>query len=489
MPILCACVPSYNVAVLRRDRPETAAGPLLVVDRLERGHVIDLDEAAFALGARAGMTLAQASASAREAAIAVADPVRSRALWEETLDALDAASPLVEDAAEGTAFVEMRGISGTPQRWIESAREALASIALPFRIGLAQNKFTARAATLVCDGTIVAPGEEGAFLAPLPLRTLAGECACDERTIERLRLLGISTLGQLAALPHGPFVRRFGPAAARWHDRSRGRDAEPLVPRPRKLRIDRARYGEGSAEREDQLLFALRSLVAQVADDIAYAGKRCAELTLTMECEDASSHELTARLARPTAQMQTLFDLLRAKLEGTTLRAPVIGLRLVAGRLETGGSPLSLFAQHDPDPETIAIAIARLDAALGEGHALHAQVAEGFRYESRAAYVPFDPEATCGWHKLPVPEQSLPPSPVFGYRMLDAQPIAVTLAGGAPARIDGHRVVEHAGPWRVEERWWDAPLSREEYDVLLADGALWRIAREPAGWIRLGVYD
>jgi protein ImuB len=489
MSIVCACVPSYNVAVARLSDPVLCDRPLIVADRLERGHAIDLDDEAFALGARAGMTLVQAAACVREAAIAVADPARSRAIWDGVLDALDAASPLVEDAAEGTAYLDMRGIEGSPQRQLAGVREALEASGLPFRLALAANKFTARAAALCADGTIVPDGDERAFLAPLSLRILD----CDRSSGERLDVLGITTLGDLAALPFGPFVRRFGGDAARWHLAARGIDDRPIVPRPRALRIDRALYGEGSAEREDQLLFALRALVTQVADDVAYAGKRAARLALMLECEDASTHAIVATLARPTAQMQTMFDLLRAKLEGTTLLSPVIGLRLVAERLETGGSLLSLFAQHDPDPEAVAIAIARLDAALGEGCAQRAHAVEGFRAESRAAYAPFDPDGfvTSGKTKAKRAEALAPPAdlPVFGFRLLPQQPIQVSFLGGVPDRIDGRRVVEHAGPWRVEECWWSERLARAEYDVLLADGTLWRIAHDDRGWALLGAYE
>ncbi len=36
-------------------------------------------------------------------------------------------------------------------------------------------------------------------------------------------------------------------------------------------------------------------------------------------------------------------------------------------------------------------------------------------------------------------------------------------------------VVDRAGPWRASGDWWDVPWSREEWDIVLADGALFRI--------------
>ena len=148
MPVVCALVPSFKVEIARLLRPELRERPLIVVDRLERGRALDVDAKAFELGARAGMTLVQAGACVREAEIVIDDLTRGCDVWAATLEALDAASPLVEDSARGIAFLEMRGIEGTPRRWLANVREALAGDlpALPFQLALAPNKFVARSA-------------------------------------------------------------------------------------------------------------------------------------------------------------------------------------------------------------------------------------------------------------------------------------------------------------------------------------------------------
>jgi protein ImuB len=496
--IVCAFVPSYKVAVARVHEPRLRERPLIVADRHERGHAIDLDAQAFALGARVGMTLVQASACAREATIVVDDPGRDRALWERALDALDAASPLVEDAAEGVAFLEMRGIEGSPERRLAAVREALRCdaelSALPFQAAFAANKFVARAAAGVRDACVVAAGREREFVAPLSLHVLE----LGMETIERLRLLGVRTLGALAALPHGPFVRRFGPEGALWHAHASGNDGAPLVPRPRALVIERTLYGEGTAEREDQLLFALRALVARVAEDLAYAGKRCGALRLSLECEDGETLDLPMRLAQPTAQSATMFDLLRARLEGQVLGSPVSGLKLGAERLEEGGSELSFFAGNDPDPEVVAIALARLNATLGPQSALRARVAAGNRYEARVAFEPFTVERI---HRRPQAACSAPPAPpgatgTLAYRLLAPRRVDVRLARGRPAFVGSRAVRDVAGPWRVDEAWWAEaldsglrPIASDAYDVLLDDGTLCRIVHERGAWYISGVYD
>jgi protein ImuB len=432
------------------------------------------------------------------------DPIADARVWAEVLEALDAASPLVEDDGLGRAFLEMQGIAGDAAGWVRAVHSALQGHGevtkalrqaqgdrVGARVGCGANRFVAGAAAWRGDG-VVCEGDPATFVAPLPLEVLE----IDPGVRERLRLLGVTTLGELAALPHGPFVRRFGTEAAVWHDRARGIDERPLKPRARALRVDRRLYGEGEASSEEQVLFALRTLVGWVVDDLAAAGRRAGRLVLTLECDDGESHVLTTRVAQPTAVPATLFELLRARLEGVTLTAPVTGLRLAAEELASGGVALSLFAASDPDPDAIGVVLARLDAALGEGKALRARVVDGPRIERRFALEPFTLEilATRGPRAEPAP---LAAAATLQLRIVRPQPVDVRIFEGAPRFVGSppQQVVDHAGPWRVEERWWGpatgegAPLARDEYDVCLDDGALLRIAREGDVWSVRGIYD
>jgi len=73
--------------------------------------------------------------------------------------------------------------------------------------------------------------------------------------------------------------------------------------------------------------------------------------------------------------------------------------------------------------------------------------------------------------------------------------------GGAPVRVDpaarglaGGRVLACAGPWRTSGRWWALDMSgwdRDEWDVELADGGVYRLAKDRATsqWVIEGVVD
>src|SRR5579871_942099 len=254
---------------------------------------------------------------------------QSLALWEEMLEALDAVSPLIDDAGPGRAFLDMHGIGGDARAWMAQTRAVLTRFGHAVRLGVGSNKIAALAAAHVGDGTVCEPGTECETLAPLPLELLGIEPA----TIERLRLLGIERLGELARLPHGPFVRRFGAGAAAWHELARGIDRRPFVPRGHAVAIEASVFGEGRASDEAQVFFALRMLLTQICTDLERCGKRAGTLRLEIELEDADACTFEVPLATPTAHERDLFDMIRAKLEGVTFPAAIVGLRVGALQL------------------------------------------------------------------------------------------------------------------------------------------------------------
>lgn len=411
----------------------------------------------------------------------VAGAPPERAAWEEVLDTLDALSPLIEDARPGRAFVELHGIADAPTG-MTRARALLRRFAYAWRLGAGANPFCARVAASVADGSICEAGGEAAYLAPLSLALLE----IDAEQVERLRLLGIESLGALAALPYGPFVRRFGRDAGAWHERARGIDRTAFRPRGHAVAIEAALFGEGSASDEAQVFFALRMLLARVAVDLERVGMRAGGLNLDLEFEDGTTRGIAVRLALPTGEERAMFDVLRARLEGMTFEAAICGLRLRAERIEERGEPQGLFAADDLDPAGIAVALARLEAALGE-RVTRAHIHAAHALEGRFTYEPFGipPRET-----FASAATALEAAVVPQLRLLAVREVEVRVRAGAPAWVDARAVLECVGPWRIEERaYLSTPVVRDEYDVLLEDGALVRIYRQGTRWYVRGCYD
>lgn len=479
--LLCVAIPDYPLAVAMGHRAEPDDLPVIITDRYDRGRVIALDDRAREGGARVGQTVTQAVAAVPHARVAVYDAIRGARLWEELLDALDAVSPLIEDRRAGTAFLDMRGIAGDPRTWIEQTRAVLAPYEMPLRLGVGPNAFVAYAASWIADGTIIEPQQSEETIASLPLDVLEIE----RDRIERLHLLGVHTLGELKALPHGPFVRRFGSDAARWHERARGIDRTVFLPRGHAVTIEAAVFGEGRADDEAQVFFALRVLLARIASDLQRCGKRAGALQLELEFEDAATTTIDVLLASPTAQERSMLDVLRAKLEGMTFAAPITGLRVRALHLEEGGEELALFAADDIDPQRIAVTLARLEAALGEP-ALRAQTHDAHLLEERFCYEPFTlPKREPALAQVTPAVSQLMPQ----LRLLAVREIEVRVHQGEPASVDRRSILECAGPWRIEDGWFSTPVVRDEYDVVLEDGEIYRIYRQGERWYLRGAYD
>ena len=70
----------------------------------------------------------------------------------------------------------------------------------------------------------------------------------------------------------------------------------------------------------------------------------------------------------------------------------------------------------------------------------------------------------------------------------------VTLSSGHPGFVAAGgvrgKVIDLAGPWRGSGDWWTTDAwERDEWDVALTDGALYRLYCCPVGWFVEGSYD
>ncbi|MDE2482741.1 MAG: DNA polymerase Y family protein [bacterium] len=477
--LLAVRIPDYPLAVVVGG--DASDEPRLLADRYDRGHVIALDTRARAAGARIGQTVTQAAAVVPNARVLVHDAERSRAVWAEMLDALDAVTPLVEEVREGVAFLDMRGIAGDAAQWIAQAEAALARFGLPLRIGAGPNKFCAYAAGWIAHGTVLDERESAARLAPLPLDVLD----LDPNAQTRLHLLGVTTLGELARLPHGAFVRRFGRDAARWHAWARGEDRTPFVPRGHALAIEAALFGEGHADDEASVFFALRVLLARICGDLERCGKRASLLRLEVELDNGERRPFDVHLAAPTADEKAMLDVLRAKLEDVRFDAPLVGLRVRAMELDEGGEELVLVRTDDIDRQSVAVLLARLESVIG-APVRRARTRAAHPLEERFRYEPF----VLPKHEPPGGAVPLAPASVVPQlRLLAVKEIDVRVRRGEPHQVDGRSVARCAGPWRIDDGWFGAAIARDEYDVVLDDGEVCRIYRQGTHWYLRGSYD
>ncbi|RPI83206.1 MAG: DNA polymerase IV [Chloroflexi bacterium] len=147
-------------------------------------------------------------------------------------------TPLLEQISIDEAFLDVSDINEPGEvitKRIQS--EIKQELQLPCSIGLAANKLVAKIATDVgkaanrsanppCAITVVPPGQEAQFLAPLPVSALWG---VGPKTEERLAGLGIHTIGDIANWPVDSLVNLFGKHGQELAQRSRGIDTSPIT--------------------------------------------------------------------------------------------------------------------------------------------------------------------------------------------------------------------------------------------------------------------
>src|SRR5262245_56925375 len=194
---------AFYASVEQRDNPALRGRPLIVGGHAQRGVVLAASYEVRPFGVRSAMPMARA---VRLAPDAVVVPPRFPAYVDASrrvFDIFESVTPVVEPLSLDEALLDVAGsvkLLGPPGRIAPRVRERIArEVGLPASAGIAGVKFVAKIASDLAKPNgqrEVAPAETVAFLAPLPVSRLWG---VGKKTEERLRLLGLRTIGDVAA--------------------------------------------------------------------------------------------------------------------------------------------------------------------------------------------------------------------------------------------------------------------------------------------------
>lgn len=373
-------------------------------------------------------------------------------------------------------------------------------------VGIADRRATARVAAGIAarrgEAVLVPPGGDASWLAPLPLAALervadvAGEREWREAS-SALARLGVTRVGELAALAVDEVASRLGPAAARLWRIAAGLDRSPLratsLP-PECTEGTRLEYGVSSLE---ALLFVVRGLLDRLVSRLALLGLSCGGLTVSLGLEDGSRADRSVGVLAPTRDVKTLALLTRAAIEAAPPHAAVESVQVVATPDRPRAEQLDFFRPAGPPPERLATTLARLAALCGADGVGRAVPPHGHRPDA-FRIAPFTGRVT---RREPCPPDDEVPAPAIALRAIrPPRPAQVFLEAGAISYVRaaglGGRAVATSGPWRIDAEWWtDSPCRRDYYDVQLSDGGVYRLFRDlaapsaDAAWFVDGCYD
>jgi protein ImuB len=390
---------------------------------------------------------------------------------------------------------------------------------------------------------------------PLSLLAAALDPDDDPRPLDDLLdvlgRLGLRALGELAALPAAEVVGRFGALGAAAHRLASGDDPRPPATRPPPPELAVTAEPDPPIERVDTAAFLARTLADDLHQRLGARGLACTRVAIVAESEHGERYERVWR-HEGSLSAGAVADRVRWQLDGwltgperpagaagksgvhgperpagaagksgvhgNSFTRPTAGislLRLVPDEVVPAtGRQLGFWGGAAAADERVVRAVARLEGMLGPEAVTVPEWRGGRGPGERVAVVPAgavdladraldeDEAAAQPWPgRVPDPSPAaIHPEPLPA-ELVDAGGVAVAVSGrgavsAAPARVSvgggpWAPVVGWAGPWPVDERWWDPAHARRRarFQATTGDGRAHLLAIKGGRWWVEATYD
>ena len=395
--ILHVDMDAFYVSVELLRHPELRGKPVVVGASGSRGVVAAASYEARKFGVRSALPSTKARRLCPNLVFLSGDHDHYSAVSAQVHAVFHTVTPLVEPLSLDEAFLDVTGsqrLLGQPSDMARLIRSRIADqLGLPCSVGVASNKFVAKVASVAAkpqiqNGHIVAgrgvleirPGQETAFLHPLPVRALWG---VGPAMYERLQRVGIERVADLAALDLSTLQGLVGAgSAAHLHRLANGID-------DREVEVERAQKSIGHEEtygtdRYDHT--ELRREIVRLSDGVASRlraqGLAARTLTLKVRYSDFETitRSLTSREAVDSAH--AIVQLVTPLLDGIEASRGIRLLGVSATKFETpirqmrlGFDETSAVAKADTEAidwqqaESVVDAIRRKFGAISIGMA------------------------------------------------------------------------------------------------------------------------
>ena len=425
-------------------------------------------------------------------------------------------SPVVEETKPGTVVIDVDGcdllFGSAYQLAQEVARRAKRSSAdgglnILVSVAIAANPDAAiHAATRLPGITFVSPGEELTCLGEFPITHL-DSCliGVEEKDaaeiLETLRLWGVRTFGEFAALPVTGVSERLGQNGVRLQQLAAGKTERHLkVKQPAPVFANSLELEHPLSELEP-LSFIFARLLHQLCAALNSYALATNELQVQLQLEDQTVHERRLSLPYPMRDHKVFLKLLLLDTEMHPPAAAVNAVSIACEPVKPRVLQNGLFVPLAPAPDKLELTLARLAKLVGEDNLGSPALLDTHR-----------PDAfTINKFVLPSKLNNRQPDhrQCLGLRMFRPPLRAVVeTSQGLPAQISAWgkqrsvygKVVQLAGPWRTTGDWWrEDRWARDEWDVAVTPSsktsteapALYRIYRQLDSemWFVEGNYD
>ncbi len=359
----------FFAAVEALDDPLLKGRPLVVGGMGGRGVVCSASYEARAFGVSSTMPTAQARSRCPDAVFVAPRHARYRELSRQIRAVMDGFTPLIEPVSLDEAYLD---VSGGRRLLGEGAAIAIAlrrrigeELQLTCSVGVGRTKLIAKLASEAAKPRVGRPGEppspghgvvvvpverELDFLRPHPVRALPGVGPASAR---ELRRFGVSTVGDLAAVPLESLVRFFGVAqGTNLHELASGRDSRRVEPERATRSIGHEETFAVDLRERAELVRRAEAMARAVAARLSEAGLAGRTVTLKVRSGDFSTRTRSSTLRRAEHQPQLIAEVVVELAKEVSLAGGVrlLGVHL-SGLVELDASrpwQLDLFGGAEP---------------------------------------------------------------------------------------------------------------------------------------------
>ncbi|AWM86995.1 DNA polymerase Y family protein [Microvirga sp. 17 mud 1-3] len=437
--------------------------------------------AAQALGISSGMPFAQAQALVPDLHSIDATPEEDEASLRDLTRWAIGYSPIVAPDPPDGIWIDVAGAAhlfGGEEPLLQDLADRMARQGIAARIAIADAPGAAWAVARCGSGGIVAPGRTAEAVAPLPLRALR----LPADTLNALHRLGIERIGQLAAMPRAPMVRRFGRDVALRLDQALGHAFEPISPLiPQETPMASRALADPIGRLED-LETLVRDLSLDLCGKLERRGKGVRRLDLLVQRVDQRGTSLrvgTARASRDPDHLARLFEeRLQAVDPGFGIEEVVLIASKVEPLAETQAEAQGIAGDMAAEAD-LGRLVDRLGARVGLKKVYRLAPVESLVPERMARRIPaLTPPTGSGWPPaLPRPARLLdPPEEIVATALLPDHPPAFFIW-----RKIRHKVARADGPERITPEWWNGDVgaaARDYYRVETVEGGRFWIFRD-----------
>ncbi|MCC6458404.1 MAG: DNA polymerase IV [Caldilineaceae bacterium] len=365
----CAVEELHNPALVGRafavgGRPE------------ERGVVASCSYPARRQGVHSAMPMSQALRACPGLLVV---PVRHRlyrTMSQRVMERVHRLTAQVEQISIDEAFVDLSARTEEPEALARLLQQSIRTeLGLPCSLGVATNKLVAKIANTVgkgaasgdtppCAITVVAPGDEASFLAPLPCDALWG---VGPKTAQRLADYGLRTIGDLARRSLDDFELLLGKTGRDLVIRAQGIDDRPVVTEREKKSISQETTFTRDVGDEAELLHTLHGLALGVARDLRRSGLCATTVRLKLRWSDFTTPTRQMSLNQPGDDGEQIYAVARQLF--VRLWQPGEKVRLIGvgvSGLTDQPRQMGLFDPPDVRTEKLTATVSAMRARFGE---------------------------------------------------------------------------------------------------------------------------